>query len=119
MAATLYERLGGRERIQAIMSDVVDLHLRNPVIRTRFAKSDVAALKRHGTEFFVTGSGGPGSYQGRDMRTAHAGMNISEQEFMAALDDILTALEKHRVGQAEKNEVLGILYSMRGEIVRG
>jgi hemoglobin len=52
------------------------------------------------------------------MVEAHRGMNISEQEFMAVLDDAMAALEKHGVGQQEKMEVLFILHSMRTEVVR-
>jgi hemoglobin len=64
------------------------------------------------------GAGGPQAYEGRDMRGAHAGMNISEQEFMAALDDIVAALQAQGVGVPEVNEVVGVLYSMRGEVLR-
>jgi hemoglobin len=52
------------------------------------------------------------------MRTAHAGMNISEQEFVAALDDILAALDKNGVGPGERQELLSVLYSMKADVVR-
>lgn len=115
---TLYQRLGGRPAIETIMNDVVANHLQNPLISSRFAKVDIDRVKKHAIDFFCMGSGGPEQYGGRDMRTTHTGMNISEQEFVAALDDILAALDKHRVGPLERQEVLAILYSMKGEIVR-
>ena len=64
------------------------------------------------------GTGGPQAYSGKDMLAAHKGMNISEQEFMAVLDDILAALETHGVGQREIEEFLFIAHSLRGDIVR-
>jgi hemoglobin len=115
---TLYERLGGHGAIAAIVSDLVDLHLKNPVIRARFAASDPQKLKEAATMFFCAGSGGTEHYAGKNMVEAHRGMNISEQEFMAVLDDAMAALEKHGVGQQEKMEVLFILHSMRTEVVR-
>ena len=118
---SLYERLGGRPRITDVMNDVIANHLANPVIAPRFAALDSERLERakqHGIDFFCVGSGGPAQYSGRDMPTAQAGMNISEHEFVAALDDILAALDKHGVGQQERQEVLAILYSPKGEIVR-
>jgi hemoglobin len=118
MPATLYERLGGYQGIAAIVSDMVDLHLANPAIQSRFAKSDPAALKEKAALFFCAGSGGSEQYPGKNMLDAHRGMNISEQEFMAVLDDALTALQKHGVGQQEQMEVLYILHSMRKEVVR-
>ena len=51
------------------------------------------------------------------MSGAHRGMNISAQEFLAVIDDVLNALQKHQVGQREQDEVLAILYSLKPEIV--
>ncbi len=118
MAGTLYERLGGSDRIRAIMNDTVDLHLRNPLISPRFRDADVGKLKQLAYEFFCMGSGGPQAYTGRDMRAAHAGMNISEQEFLAVVDDIVAAMDRNGVGLAEKGEVIAILYSMKGDVIR-
>lgn len=118
MSETLYDRLGGSDGIKQIVSDLVDLHLNNPRIAPRFAASDTAALKTSAANFFITGSGGPQVYEGKDMLSAHKGMNIDAAEFVAVLDDALEALEKNEVGQREKEEVLFILYSMKGDIVR-
>lgn len=52
------------------------------------------------------------------MLSAHLGMNINEAEYMAAIDDVLAALDKHGVGSREKEEVLAILYGLKGEILR-
>ncbi len=119
MNASLYERLGGTEGITQIANDVVDLHLQNPTIATRYenAKSDVPSMKNAAATFFIAGTGGPDVYQGKDMVSAHKGMNISAAEFMAVLDDSLAALEKNGVGQREQEEVLYILYSLRSQIL--
>jgi hemoglobin len=118
LSATLYERLGGYNGISRIVSDLVDLHLANPLIQARFAASDPDRLKQAATLFFCAGSGGPETYPGKNMLEAHSGMNISEQEFMATLDDALLAMEKSNVGAQERMEVLYILYSMRKQVVR-
>jgi hemoglobin len=118
MAETLYQRLGGEEGISAIVRDTLDLHLKNPLINARYQDKDAEKLHRLSVEFFSMGSGGPAKYTGRDMRETHKGMNISEQEFIAVIDDILEALDKNNIAPETKTEVLGILYSMKGEIVR-
>jgi hemoglobin len=121
MASTLYERLGGGRKIAAIVNDVVDLHLRNPLIKARFSHLDAAGIeltKRRAAELLCAGSGGPETYRGRDMLTTRRGMNISEQELIAVIDDVLEAMAQHGVDQQERNEVVAILYSMKGEIVR-
>ena len=51
------------------------------------------------------------------MLTAHTGMNINDEEFVAVCDDVLAALDKNNVGQKERDEVLCILYSMKADIV--
>ncbi|MDT4882323.1 hypothetical protein FQZ97_1182650 [compost metagenome] len=64
------------------------------------------------------GAGGPQRYEGRDLRTAHAGMNISEQELIATIDDFVAAMQGQGVGTAEIHEVVAILYSLKGEVLR-
>lgn len=118
MPETLYERLGGSERIQQIANDLVDNHLKNPQIAKRFAKTDAKSVKKLAADFFIAGSGGPNVYKGKDMVAAHKGMNINNDEFMAMLDDAMAALEKNNVGQREKEEVLFILFSMRADVIR-
>lgn len=119
MEKTLYERLGESEGITRIVSDAVDLHLKNEEIATRYvnAKSDIDAIKMGAAKFFIMGTGGPSLYEGKDMLTTHKGMNISDVEFNAVLDDILEAMEMNNVGQREKEEVLFVLYSMKPEVV--
>lgn len=117
MTASLYERLGGTEGITSIASDLVDIHVANPRIAPRYADSDLAAVKNGAATFFITGTGGPEVYQGKDMLATHKGMNVDEGEFLAVLDDALEALEKNKIGQREKEEVLYILYSMKSDIV--
>lgn len=119
MESSLFERLGGTEGITQIASDLVDNHMSNPRISPRFAESNVDKLKNAAATFFITGSGGPEVYEGRDMVAAHKGMNIDATEFVAVLDDALKALSQNKVGQREQEEVLFILYRMKGEIVFG
>jgi hemoglobin len=116
---TLYERLGSVEGITRIVHDVMDAHLSNPVIRTRFENSkDLDHAKKMAVEFFCAGCGGPEAYTGRDLVVAHKGMNISEQEYMAAMDDILLALRKNAIDEGTQNEVTAILYGMKGQVIR-
>ena len=117
MTDSLYERLGGTEGITSIASDLVDIHIANPRIAPRYANSDVAAVKNGAATFFITGTGGPEVYKGKDMLATHQGMNIDGEEFLAVLDDALEALQKNGIGQREQEEVLYILYSMKSEIV--
>ena len=119
MSNTLYQRLGGADGIARLVDDVIDAHLANPIIKTRFENiKDLAHAKRMAREFFGAGAGGPDPYTGKDMLAAHKGMNISEQEYLAVMDDIVGAMTKHKLDEGTKNEVVAILYSLKGNIIR-
>jgi hemoglobin len=116
---SLYERLGRFDGITRIVHDVMTNHLANPVIAPRFlATKDLDHAKKMAAEFFCAGCGGPESYSGRDLLVTHKGMNISEQEYMAAMDDILRALEKNDIDLGARGEVTAILYSLKDNIIR-
>lgn len=119
MSESLYQRLGGADALARIVEDAVNAHLQNPLIKTRYENvEDIDHTKKMAYEFFCAGAGGPETYTGKDMLTTHRGMNISEQEFIAVVDDILGALDKNQVGNNERQEVLAILYSLKDEIIR-
>jgi hemoglobin len=116
---SLYDRLGRVDGIRRIVGDVMAAHLSNPLIKTRFENArDLDRASRMAVEFFCAGSGGPEPYTGRDMIGAHKGMNINEQEYLAAIDDILGALVKNDIDPPTRNEVIGILYSLKGQVIR-
>jgi hemoglobin len=114
---SLFTRLGGEDVITKISNDVVDYHMNNPVIKARFAGSDLMSLKSTVAQFFISGSGGPQVYEGKDMRAAHKHMNINDNEYMAAVDDVIKALDNHGIGDREKGEILYIFYSLRPDVV--
>lgn len=117
MTNSLYDRLGGAPKVAAIARDIVKAHLANPLIRTRFEIVDIAKLEINVRTFIGMGTGGPEIYEGRDMPTAHKGMNLNERELVAAIDDVLKVLEKHGVGEGERREMLAILYSLKDEVM--
>jgi hemoglobin len=62
-------------------------------------------------------SGGPCIYKGRDMKTTHVGMNISNADFGALVDDLVKALDTFKVPAREREELLGLLGPMKKDIV--
>ena len=119
MTASLYERLGGADGIERIVGAAMAAHLENPVVSARFRNiADMDHAKRMACEFFGAGAGGPNPYTGKDMLVAHKGMNISEQEYLAVMDDIVDAMAKQALDEGTKNDVVAILYSLKGNIIR-
>ncbi|MBL4748089.1 MAG: group 1 truncated hemoglobin [Magnetovibrio sp.] len=114
---TLYERLGGFDGIRKISEDVWTEHTSNPAVKARYLDSDAEEVTRLVTEFVCWGTGGPQEYTGKDMKEAHRTMNINATEFMAVVDDISTALKKNDVGAQETSELLGLLFSLKDEVM--
>jgi Truncated hemoglobins len=114
---SLYQRLGGEPGVRKLADDVLDRNLSNPLISYHFRDIDMGKLKQLVFDFFSMGTGGPHKYTGRDMRTAHTGMKINEEEWISGADDMISVMNDNGVGEAEKNEVLAIFDSLKGEIV--
>ena len=115
---SLFNRLGGEDKVRVIVEDTYHNHVTNPIIRDRFVDSNHAVIKEKVYEIFAAATGAEDvEYTGRDMDTTHRTMNINEMEFNAVVDDVMAALDENGVAQQEKNEVLAILWSVRGDIV--
>ena len=114
--ATLYQRLGGQAAIAAVVDDTLANVAVDPRINQRFRNSDTLRLKSGLVELLCDRSGGPCTYRGRNMADAHEGMMIRDAEFDALVDDLVRALDKHRVPTREKNELLALLGRMRNAI---
>ena len=122
MERTLFERLGGREGISAIVDTTINNHMENPAVNARFLPlkdqtERLKIVKEHTIDFFSAGSGGPAHYTGLDMVAAHTGMNISPGEYYHVVDDIMKALDDNSVDEDSKKDVLSVLWSLKGMIV--
>ena len=115
--ASLYDRLGGKAAITAVVDDFIGNVAGDARINRRFAATDIPRLKAMLVEQICAGSGGPCKYTGRDMATAHEGMNIRSEEFDALVQDLVKSLDKFKVPAREKGELLGVLGPMKGAIV--
>lgn len=114
---SLYDRLGGKDAITAVVDDFVGNVAADKRINGYFAKADIARLKRNLVDQICQGTGGPCVYTGRDMRTAHNGMGIADADFNALVEDLVKTLNKLNVPATEQGELLGILAPMKPQIV--
>ena len=112
---TLYDRLGGRNGIDAI----VDAFLKNLIADPRV--SDFFTNNKDGLPKFRMQlcqlSGGPCQYGGKNMKAAHIGMGISGTQFDAFMQDFLRALDEKGVSQQDKSDLFSVFAPMRSDIV--
>jgi len=114
---SLYDRLGGKGAIIAVVDTFVGNVANDDRINRRFATTNIPRLKGHLVDQVCAATGGPCPYTGRDMQTTHAGMRINNAEFSALVEDLVAALNTFRVPQAEQKELLDMLGSMKSDIV--
>jgi hemoglobin len=116
-SGSLYDRLGGKAAITTVIDEFVAKVAADNRINGRFATTDIPKLKRHLVDQVCAASGGPCVYTGRDMKTTHAGMRVTNADFDALVQDLVAALDKFKVGEREKQELLALLNPMRKDIV--
>jgi hemoglobin len=134
---SLYDRLGGQAGVAALVSDWVDRAMVDPRVnwnrkdvtqgglsihRDRSEEwkpspEDVKVMKAHIAEFIALSSGGPSIYQGKDMKSTHQDMHISNPEFDAAVGDLKASLDKMQIANKEQKELLAIIETTRAQIV--
>jgi hemoglobin len=118
---SLYARLGGEPGIKAIVDDLVANVLASDKIRdphkAHLQQGDVAGLKRKLIDQVGEATGGPQKYKGKNMKDAHAGLGITDADFDALVEALVQALNKNKVGEAEKKELLGLLAPLRKDVV--
>ena len=117
MSQSLYERLGGKDAITAVINDFVARCAADARINGKFARTDIPRLKSSLVDQVCEAAGGPCTYSGRDMRTTHDGMAVTAGEFDALVADLVETLDKFSVGEAEKGELITTLAPMRADIV--
>lgn len=115
--SSLYERLGGMDGITAVIDDFVARCAADDRINGKFARTDIARLKRMLVDQVCAASGGPCVYQGRDMRETHDSMAVTAGEFDALVEDLVATLNQLGVGTQEQDELLAVLGPLRSEIV--
>jgi hemoglobin len=119
---SLYERLGGKPAIQAVAGDLVDRILLDDRVNKWFAHAasspeNTAAYKAKLADFLCQGLGGPCQYTGHDMEAAHKGRGVTSDAFNAVVQDLIATLDKFKVPEKEKGELLKILASLKPVIV--
>lgn len=120
MSKTLYERLGGYDAISAVANDLLPRLQADPRLG-RFwqhrGEDGVEREKQLLIDFLCSSAGGPLYYTGRDMKTSHRGMNISERDWAALLGHLDASLEAFKVPRAERDEVVAFIQSTKADIV--
>jgi hemoglobin len=76
----------------------------------------VARLKKHLAQFFALATGGPTTYEGRDMKEVHGSMKITNVEFDAAIGDLQASLDKLGIPTDEQKELLAVIESTRQQV---
>jgi hemoglobin len=117
---SLYKRLGGYDAIAAVTDDFIGRLATDKSLQRFFAghsKDSLGRIRQLVVDQLCAATGGPCVYIGRDMKTSHQGMGISEADWNTAANHLVATLDKFKVPEREKNEVLGAVSSFKKDIV--
>src|SRR5262249_53154373 len=120
MKKSLYDRLGGYNAIALVVDDFITrlaTDKRFERFFSGFSTDSKKRLRQHILDQFCAAAGGPCVYMGRDMKTSHAGLGITEADWDAAAKHLVEALDKYKVPAAEKDELLVFVVAQKKDIV--
>jgi hemoglobin len=117
LGPNLYERLGGREAINAVVKDLLANGMADARLNPRLSKMNAAKCELMLTNQLCEATGGPCKYTGRDMKTAHAGKNVTEVEWQAFAENLVKTFDRFNVQTRERDELLGLIVPMKADIV--
>jgi hemoglobin len=117
---TLYKRLGGYDALAAVTDDFLGRLTADTQLKRFFIGHNTEALKvirQHIIDFLCQTTGGPCAYHGRDMKTAHTGLGITEDDWSAMVKDLTATFDKFKVPDKERGEVLSAVSGLKADIV--
>jgi hemoglobin len=118
---TLYKRLGGYDAIAAVSDDFIG-RLASDKQLSRFlvglSTDSQKRLRQLIVDQLCAATGGPCIYIGRDMKTTHGGLNITESDWDITVKHLIASLDKFKVPEQEKNEFLALASSLKPDIVQ-
>lgn len=115
--AGLYQALGEKPGIARLVDDFVNRVMRDPRIGNHFKDTKPAALKESLTDQFCQLSGGPCKYEGADMKSAHADMDINKGHFNALVEVLQSAMDAQGIPFAQQNRLLALLAPMHRDVI--
>ena len=117
---SLYQRLGGYDALAAVVDDFIVRLVTDKQFEKFFvghADDSKKQIRQHILDQFCAATGGPCVYTGRDMKTSHTGLGITEADWDAAAKHLAASLDKFKVPEKEKGEVLAFVTTLKKDIV--
>lgn len=115
--AGLYQALGEKAGIDRLVDDFVNRAVKDPRIGAHFKDTKPAALKESLADQFCQLSGGPCKYEGADMKSAHADMQINKGHFHALVEVLQSAMDAQGIPFAQQNRLLALLAPMHRDVI--
>jgi hemoglobin len=114
---SLYDRMGGAPVMTAIADSFIARFADDTRVAPTFAKSDIPKFRTHLIEQFCMLTGGGCKYNGRDMKSVHEGMHLTESQFNAIVEDLQDAMATQRIPIGLQNEFIAKLAPLRPDII--
>lgn len=117
---SLYERLGGYDAVSAVVESFANKLFDDPKISKFFVGMSTDSreqFKQKNKNLVCNVTGGPCKIISRTAKTTHAGLGITEENFMVVVQHLIDTLNEFKVPEKEQKELLTIIGSLRPDIV--
>jgi hemoglobin len=119
-AKSLYQRVGGYDALALVVDDFIGRLVSDKQFEKFFSGFSIDSkkhIRQHLLDQLCAATGGPCVYMGRDMKTTHGGLGITEADWELAVKHLTASIDKYKVGEKEKGELLALVSSLKKDIV--
>ena len=117
MTQTLFEKYGGKKTVAQIVINFYQKIIADDNLKKFFSNTDMKVLISHQTNFISQALGGPKEYTGLDMKAAHQGMNISQEDFNGVAGHLKKTLEELKVETQDIDTIISVVAPLSDQIV--
>lgn len=114
---SLYDELGGHDAIELVVNDFYKNVMADDRINHYFEEVNMKVQKLHQTNFLCFAFGGPNKFQGKDLRTAHSHLKLTEDDFKAVAENLIKTLKNFKIPDDKINDVMTIVASTHDDVL--
>jgi hemoglobin len=114
---SLYQRIGGKPALEAAVDRFYERVLADNRISHFFRTVDMDGQRKKQKRFLAVAFGANEKWEGKDMRSAHAHLNLTEEHFTAVAEALQGTLQDLGVPAELIGEVMAIAASTHDDVL--
>jgi hemoglobin len=117
MTQTLFDKYGGYETVTKLVSNFYNRVLKDDSIASYFSKTDMTKMVEHQSNFLSTALGGPDNYKGRDLKSSHQHLGLTDSDFGSVARHLTETLREAGVEESDVEGIISLVAGLKDQIV--